>query len=301
MAVRFKDYYATLGVERTASQEEIQRAFRKLAAKWHPDVNQAAGAEARFKGINEAYEVLKDKEKRARYDQLGADWREGQEFTPPPGFDFRGLEGEGFGDFADLGDLGGFSEFFASLFGGRRRRPQPQAILDLTLEQATRGGHKTVVLGGEAVDEGGRIVPHERQLEIAIPAHTREGTRLRVPGHDLVLVVRLLPHDRFNVQGSDLHTIVQVAPWEAALGAEVGLQGLTGTIRLKVPPGSQGGRRLRLRGQGLAGDGGRGDLYVTLRIVLPEPLGDADRDLLRRWQQSSSWRPERSRRPQSYE
>ncbi len=328
MAVKFRDYYEVLGVPRTASAEEIKKAYRKLARKYHPDLHTSAGkaeAEGKFKEINEANEVLGDPKKRAKYDQLGPQWQEGMDFTPPPGGGPRPGAGprEGAFDFEDFGGVGGFSDFFESLFGGRagggrgfgrgavrpRRGSDVESEMELTLEEVIQGAKRRVRLQGQAlcpVCNGrgilgqqtcprcggtGRVL-QERELTVNIPLGAREGDRVRLAGQgepgeeggppgDLFIRVRLLPHPRFNiVNENDLETEVEVMPWEAVLGTEVRIQTLGGEGVLKIPPGSRGGQRFRLRGKGLPIRGkGRGDLYVRLKINVPPQVTPEERHL----------------------
>jgi len=320
MTVEFQDYYETLGVERTASTDEIRKAFRSKARKAHPDVNKAPDAEAKFKQLNEAHEVLSDAEKRKRYDQLGANWHAGQEFSPPPGwgdvqFDFGGMGGA---------NGGGFSDFFSMLFGrggphgpgGRRgrgssRRGRDQEVgMELTLEEIRRGGVKPVQIAMQSTDQMGRATTQTKTFEVKLPDGLTDGSRIRLAGQgaggmgggpagDLHLVVRIAAHPRFAVEGHDLRTAVALAPWEAALGAQVTIPTLSGSIDLKIPPGTQGGQVLRLRGQGLPRGGAEGgDLLATIRVVVPESLSDRERELFETLSRESTFRPEeRSRRP----
>jgi curved DNA-binding protein len=278
MAVKFRDYYEVLGVPRTASPEEIKRAYRQLARKHHPDLQPAAErarAAERFKEINEAHEVLSDPEKRKKYDALGAEWKSGADFTPPPGAGWRPVDTE-------FEDLGGFSDFFASLFGrpaGRAgwrgvRISMPgsdvEAELPVTLDDLLRGGRRRITLA-----EG-------RSLDVEIPRGARDGTVLRLAGRgergtggappgDLFLHLRLVPHPRYRVIGDNLELDLPLWPWQAVLGGEVRVETPEGPVTLTVPPGTQNGRRLRLRGRGLPRtDGSRGDLYAAVRIVIPE-------------------------------
>jgi curved DNA-binding protein len=320
--VEFQDYYKTLGIERSASQEEVRRSYRKLARTYHPDVNKEAGAEARFKQITEAYEVLKDPEKRKRYDALGSNWRAGQDFTPPPGFegfefDLGGARagGEGFGD---------FSSFFETLFGGggfggpfaggarrggpRGRRPRAvaqEAELVIPLEEAVRGATREVALEAQEVGADGRVGLARKTLSLKIPPGTRPGTVMRLAGQgarsshggpagDLLLHIRIAPHPRFTIEGDDLSTRLPVTPWEAALGTKVELQLVEGSAELSVPPGSKSGKKLRLRGQGLPKKGGgRGDLYVELAIHVPATLTPRERELFTELARESSFDPRR--------
>jgi curved DNA-binding protein len=319
MAVRYQDYYQTLGVDRGAQQSEIQSAYRKLARKFHPDVNKEKGAEERFKQITEAYEVLKDPEKRSKYDALGANWRDGQDFTPPPGqrggvhYDFGG----GFGDLggADLNG-GDFSAFFESLFGGagptmhraggsrRARRGQShEADVELSLEDIARGGVHDVVLRSVERDEYGRAHQSDKTYAIKVPPGTTEGTTIRLAGQggqgagggeagDLLLRVHVAPHPRFQVDGHDLKMRLRVAPWEAALGAKVAVALISGEATLTIPPGSASGTKLRLRGQGLPKRGDtRGDLVVELEIAVPAHLTDRERALFEELARESKFDP----------
>jgi curved DNA-binding protein len=270
-----RDYYETLGVDRNASEEDVRRAYRRLARQYHPDVNKDPGAEDRFKEVSEAYEVLRDPERRAQYDGLG---------TASPDGGFQDVHVDFGGD--DLGD------FFESVFGRRRagfeqRAPRPadqEATLELTLEEAVRGGRRRITLA-----DG-------RSYEVSIPAGVRDGQRIRLAGEgdhggDLLLRVRLRPHPRFRVEGRDLRTDLPLAPWEAALGAELELPTLTGRTRVVVPPGSSTGRTLRLRGEGLPG----GDLYADVKIMVPPKLKRAERELFERLAQTSDFDPRRGR------
>jgi curved DNA-binding protein len=313
MAVGFQDYYETLEVPRTASAEDIRRAYRGLARKYHPDVNKEPGAEDRFKEISEAYEVLRDDEKRARYDQLGANWKAGQDVSGASGFGEGFRSGDGFGDVrVDFGG-GDFSDFFEGLFGQRGRRRttggagfgafdgfpmrggDQEAVLELTLEEAAAGGKRRISLG-----DG-------RDFEVEIPRGVRDGQRIRLAGQgsaapgggpsgDLFLRVRVKPHPRLRVEGRDLYVDLPVAPWEAALGAEVPVQTLAGSVRLKVPQGSSTGRRLRLRGQGLPSpDGSAGDLYAVLAVHVPKRLTKKERELFEQLASVSHFDPRKGR------
>ena len=306
MPVAFRDYYETLGVPRDASAEDIQRAYRKLARQYHPDVSKEPDAEDRFKEISEAYEVLRDPEKRERYDRLGANWKAGQDVSGAPGVDFGDFgDAGGFRDVrVDFGGAGGdFSDFFESIFGGRARAhgggprtagfdgfstrgADQEATLELSLEEAAAGGKRRISLA-----DG-------RDYEVQIPPGVRDGQIIRLSGEggqgvgggpagDLRLRVRIRPHPRFRVEGRDLHVTLPVSPWEATLGAEVDVLTLTGTARVKVPPGSSSGRRLRLRGEGMPG----GDLYATVSIKVPKRLSDEERELFEQLARVSSFDP----------
>lgn len=295
--MRFKDYYEVMGVARTASQDEIKRAYRKLARKFHPDVSKEKHAEDKFKELQEAYEVLKDPEKRAAYDQLGADHRQGQEFRPPPdwgkGFEYsRGRPGSG-----SAAPGGDFSDFFSELFGAhspfgdarsgatRGRRDfatagqDHVARVEIDLEDAYRGGTRTIELRSPELTSDGHVVVKPRTLRVAIPAGVTDGQQIRLAGQgsagagggppgDLYLEVNIRPHPLFRVDGRDLTITLPVAPWEAALGETVSVPTLGGAVEMKLPAGARAGQKLRLRGRGLPGPTS-GDQYVTLNIVLP--------------------------------
>jgi curved DNA-binding protein len=292
--MEYKDYYKTMGVKRDASQDEIRRAYRKLARKYHPDVSKEADAEEKFKELGEAYEVLKDPDKRAAYDQLGAQWKAGQEFRPPPdwqgGFEFRDFGGGGAGP--DVG-MGGFSDFFESLFGGAARRGGPaggtrefrmrgedhHARVAIDLEDSYRGATRSITLHVSEADEHGRVRSRPRTLSVRIPKGIRQGQQIRLtrqggagfgggePG-DLYLEVEFSPKGGYRVEGADVYLDVPVAPWEAALGATVKVPTPAGAVDLKVPPNSQAGKKLRLKGRGIPARQ-PGDLYVVLQVALP--------------------------------
>ena len=281
--MQFKDYYDTLGVKPEASEAEIKSAYRRLARRYHPDVSKEAGAEEKFKAVNEAYEALRDKEKRKAYDQLRArGFRAGEEFRPPPDF------GQGFGfDFGDgaAAGRGGFSDFFESLFGrGRREEPfagagparpgNEQARIEVDLETVYSGGKQ-------------RISVHGRVLEVRIPKGILPGQQIRLAGQasdgvgDLLLEVVYRPHYQFRTEGREVRVNLPLKPWEAALGAEVSVPTLGGPVQLKVPAGSDSGKRLRLRGRGLPstlpGDPA-GDQIVVLEVHAPAPANDGQRE-----------------------
>jgi curved DNA-binding protein len=299
--VEFKDYYDILGVSPTADADEIKKAYRKLARKYHPDVSKEPGAEERFKAINEANEVLKDPARRATYDQFRAGgYRAGDEFQPPPNWQGNGFEFGG-------GGAGDFSDFFDALFrgqgaaggfhrGGRRpaRGADLRASIEIDLETALRGGSTRVSLSGE---NGART------LDVRIPAGIQPGQVIRLSGQgspgrsgagagDLMLEVQLAPHSRYELHGRDLHTRVAVAPWEAALGAQIEVPTLDGAVDLKLPAGSSSGRRLRLRGRGMPDrDGVRGDLYVIIEVHVPPADTDEMRALYERMRDLSGFNP----------
>jgi curved DNA-binding protein len=280
--MEYKDYYQTLGVARDASQEDIKRAYRKLARKYHPDVSKEPNAEARFKEVNEANEVLKDAEKRAAYDALGNNWRAGQDFRPPPG--------GGNQEFHFSPDEAAeFSDFFSSLFGRefhrrpgetRRRRGQDQTVrIAIDLEEAYSGITRQLRLEVPEIGADGHSTSHARALNVRIPAGVTQGRQIRLSGQgapgvhggaagDLYLEIELNPHTHFTPDGKDIHLRLPIAPWEAALGATVQVPTLGGAVNLKIPPGSQSGRRMRLKGRGLPGEPA-GDEIVVLEIVAP--------------------------------
>jgi curved DNA-binding protein len=297
--MQFKDYYAVMGVGRDAGADEIKKAYRRLARKYHPDVSKEENAEDRFKEVQEAYEVLKDPEKRAAYDQLGSDYRPGQDFRPPPdwgsGFEFSG-PGAG---------AGGFSDFFEQLFGGGSpfsrggggarfdlRGEDHHARIELPLEQAFAGGTRTISLQHPEVGPDGRAQLRTRQLKVRIPPGVTDGQVIRLAGQgaagvgrggsgDLYLQVSLMPHPLFTVDGRDVTLTLPVAPWEAALGDTVTVPTLGGAVELRVPANSRGGQKMRLKGRGLPGQP-PGDQYVILQVVMPPADTPAARELFER-------------------
>jgi curved DNA-binding protein len=313
MAVKFRDYYEILGVQRSAKEEEIKKAYRKLARKYHPDLNpNNKQAEEKFKEIQEAYEVLSDAEKRRRYDQLGANWKNGAEFTPPPNWG-------GFQGTINMDDLFGragqqrsnaFSDFFEMLFGGMggepgtggfggagartrtrtTRAPQAEAETELALplEDMHRGTKRKLTV---------RLGNAEKTIDVRIPPGARDESRIRIPGGgpnggDLYVRLHQQPHPQFKVNGDDTEVEVAITPWEAALGASIQVPTLDGNADIRVPPGVASGQRLRLKGQGLnMRGGGRGDHYVRLKIVVPKELTDAERKLFQELSKVSRFRP----------
>jgi curved DNA-binding protein len=310
MAVQFRDYYETLGVPKTASEDEIRTAFRKLARKYHPDVaKDKQTAEEKFKQINEAYEVLSDPDKRKKYDQLGANWNQPGGFQPPPEWGpQRQQPGGGFYRYGSQGDGGvefefggtGFSDFFEQFFGGGRGRSEfggfgrgqaaaergsdVEADIMVPLEEALNGATRTVSLrrrGSKKVET----------YQVKIPRGVREGQRIRLAGQgeagerggksgDLFLRVRLARHPDFRVEGNDLIYDAKILPWQAVLGTDLKIPTLEGDVKLKIPPGTRSGQRFRLRGRGLPGSsGGRGDLYVEVQIDMPKKVTDREREL----------------------
>ena len=306
MAVAYKDYYKLLGVDRKAAATDISKAYKKLARKYHPDLNPGDKvAEEKFKDINEAYEVLKDPEKRKLYDQLGPNWQHGQQFQGEPGFEnvhftFNGknFDGSGFSDFFETlfgggGHFGGFggaqgsrsgANFGPDPFGGfsqrTRRGSDVEAELALSLEDVQRGGRRPVTL---------QTPQGPKTLEVNVPSGIREGAKLRLSGQghsvpggapgDLFLRVRYLPHSIFKVDSDDLLCDVSLAPWEAVLGAKVEVPTLEGAVEMQIPAGSSSGRKFRLRGKGLGATGKRGDLLARVMVRVPSELTDAEREL----------------------
>jgi curved DNA-binding protein len=287
--MQFKDYYQTLGVARDATAEDLKKAFRKLARKYHPDVSKEADAELRMREVNEAYAVLSDPEKRAAYDQLGSGHQPGQEFRPPPDWD-AGFEFSGAG--FSPHEAADFSDFFAELFGhmggphaGARRagfRAQGEdhhAKVLLDLEDAFSGATRQISLRVPQADARGRVQLATRTLNVKIPVGVRAGQVIRLAGQgapgmggapagDLLLEIRFKPHPRFRAEGRDLHLTLPLAPWEAALGGVVAVDLPRGSTRVRIPEGAQSGRTLRVRGKGIPGDP-PGDLLLDLQVVLP--------------------------------
>lgn len=342
MGLEYKDYYKLLGLERSASADDIRKAFRKLARQYHPDVaKNKKEAEEKFKEINEAYEVLSDPEKRQKYDALGANWKQGAEFRPPPGW-------ESFGGGQRTGRSGrngggvefefggtGFSDFFEQIFGARRgggngaggfrfdqedaaeRGRDLEADIMVTLEEALKGAIRSISLrrnvpcencGGTGVVgrkhcprcQGAGHTSKTETHQVKIPAGITEGQRLRVGGKgdsgaggagDLYLTIRLAGHPDLRVEGGNLSYDLDLAPWEAVLGANVSVPTLEGEVSIKIPPGTQSGQRLRVRGRGLGKEGARGDLFVVTRIQVPTKVTDAERTAWEQLAKSSHFAP----------
>lgn len=310
MSAQYKDYYKSLGLPRTATADDIKKSFRKLAREFHPDVaKDKKKAEEKFKEINEAYEVLSDTAKRKKYDELGASWKSGADFRPPPGHG--GPRGGGMDaeDFETRFGGTGFSDFFEQLFGAQRRggagkfrqrngfaeRGQDvEGDILVTLQEAANGAIRAVT-----VQHGNRSETHQ----VRIPPGVTDGQKLRLPGRgadgsgggeagDLYLNVRLARHPDFELHGHDLIHELELAPWEAALGAEVSVPTLDGRVKLKIAPGTQGGQKLRVRHRGLPQrDGTRGDLLVQVQIALPTKLSEAERKLWEQLARESKFHP----------
>ncbi len=333
MAVKFKDYYEVLGVKRDVTEDQIRQAYRKLARKHHPDVNPGDKvAEDRFKEINEANEVLSDPEKRKRYDQLGANWKNGAEFTPPPGWGRVDVQ------FDDLGSMfggGGFSDFFETVFGGAKQggqaeqkrrgtRARPgrgqdaEAEMEISLEDAHSGGRHRITLQGTrpcpacggkglatgvvcATCRGAGNVLSPRTIDVNIPPAAREGSVIKVRKHgqagvgeagDLYIKLKIKPNPIFAVAGDDITAEVPISASEAVLGATIEVPTIDGKAEVKIPAGSQGGQRLRLKGQGLnKRGGGRGDQYVRLKVVVPTHPTDRERQLYQELIEASNFKP----------
>ena len=291
--MQYRDYYEILGVTRGADADEIKRAYRKLARKFHPDVSKEKNAEDKFKEVQEAYEVLRDADKRSAYDQLGRDFRNGQQFRPPPDWSQRFGQGGG----QRFSDLNGFSDFFSSLFGGSGaggsgvggasmgQQEADAGHLDVTVEEAFSGTKRRV-----ALNEQGR----QRQIDVQIPAGVTDGQSLRIPGiggrASLIFKVRLRAHHLYEVTAKDVHIELPLAPWEAALGAKVAVPTLGGRVELTVPAGAQAGQKLRLRGRGFPGSS-PGDQIVTLKLVTPAADTPAAREAYERMRRDFQFDP----------
>ena len=303
--MEFRDYYRTLGVARDAPAEAVKKAYRKLARKYHPDVSREPEAEKRMKEVNEAYAVLSDPEKRAAYDQLGRDYRPGQDFRPPPDWDAgfehseRGIHG------AEAAD---FSDFFAELFGrmgAQAGRGNHHARILLDLEDALGGATRQISLRVPRMDANGRVVLDTRTLNVRIPRGIREGQIIRLAGQgtagpgegrsgDLLLEVHFKPHLRLRADGRDLRLTLPVAPWEAALGAVVPVNLPEGTLRVRIPAGAQSGSELRVRGRGIPSDP-PGDLLLEIRVVLPPAATPKARELYETMAREMPFDPRRER------
>jgi curved DNA-binding protein len=292
MALQYKDYYEILGVARDASQDDIRKAYRKLAKRYHPDVSKEKNADARYREINEAHEVLKDPDKRSKYDTLGPNWQQGQDFTPPPGWEDTGGRVE-YG-----GEWDSFSDFFKTVFGGlggsfsgfgggpRGRRVVQQrdseVELELSLEEAARGGTHTFSLRSS-----GRA--GAQAINVKLPRGIIEGSRIRLPGKspgggDLYVTLHIAPHPVFAAEGHNLTRALKIEPWQAVLGGTVAVSTLFGSVDVKIPPGIQNGQKLRLKGKGLPmrdkdGTDQNGDLYVRIEVNIPKYLTEKQKEL----------------------
>lgn len=315
--MEYKDYYKIIGTKKDATQDEIKRAYRKLARKYHPDVSKEPDAENKFKELGEAYEVLKDPEKRAAYDQLGANWQAGQDFNPPPdwdsGFEFRG------GGFS-AADAATFSDFFESLFGhqgqagfnrsqasgphfhGRGEDHHAKVIIDL--EDAFHGATRSITLHAPKVDTQGHVTTHKRTLNVQIPKGVKQGQQIRLSGQgspgmaggsagDLYLEIEFNPHSFYRVEGHDIYLELPLAPWEAALGAKIKTPTPAGIIDLKIPAGSVSGQKMRLKGRGIPARS-PGDFYAVLRIALPSGDTAQAKELYQKMEQELAFNPRAS-------
>ncbi|KAK88542.1 DnaJ C-terminal domain protein [Bordetella holmesii CDC-H643-BH] len=309
--MEFKDYYKILGVESSASEDDIRRAYRKLARKYHPDVSKEADTETRMREVNEAYDVLRDKEKRQAYDNLAAGVSPDGGFEPPPGwdqgFEFHYQPGEGDGD-------GRFSGFFSALFGGQQRnrarqenfraRGQDQhAAIEVDIDDALGGATREISLRSMQADAQGQPQIHTRTLSVNIPAGVREGQFIRLTGQgmpgygggeagDLYLEIRFRAHDRYRAEGRDLYMELPITPWEAALGASIQIPTPGGQLEVSVPAGSKSGRKLRLRGRGIPGNP-PGDLYLVLELALPPADTEAARQAYKTLAEQLPFNPRR--------
>lgn len=324
--MEFRDYYKILGVERAATADQIKTAYRRLARKYHPDVSKEPNAEARFKEMQEAYEVLRDPQKRAAYDQLGSEWKSGQQFRPPPdwgsGFEFGGGASPRSGGTRSRararagvgGDEGtftdeGYSDFFSSLFGGgspfggavRRGGRDHHARIDIDLDQAFRGTNSTLELKRPEIKGDGSLEVRTHTVRVTIPPGVTEGQLIRLTGQgepgadggragDLYLETHILPHRLYQVDGRDITLTLPVAPWEAALGASVTVPTLGGPVDMHIPSGAQSGQKLRLRGRGLPGKPA-GDQYVQLKVVLPPPSSPEAKSLYEQMRAQLNFNP----------
>lgn len=301
--MQYKDYYTIMGVPRTASAEEIKRAYRRLARKYHPDVSKEPGTEERFKELGEAYEVLKDDEKRAAYDQLGQHWQAEQDFTPPPGWhSSRGSTGAGGRGFEEAQ----FSDFFDSLFGGGRARgplrgEDESAHLTISLEEAFNGATRAVRLTVPHRNAKGGVTQEVRTLNVRIPKGVQQGQQIRLAGQgnpgsggaspgDLYLEIAIAPHPLYRMDGRDLYLTVPVSPWEAALGAKLKVPTLGGSVEVRLPAGSQTGQKLRLKGRGLPGSP-TGDQYAVIEIVNPRADSERAKALYRQMAEDLAFDP----------
>ena len=322
--MEFKDYYQIIGVERDATQDEIKRAYRKLARKYHPDVSKEANAEQHFKEVGEAYEVLKDPEKRAAYDQLGANWKAGQDFNAPPdwdaGFEFGGGPGGGNTQYGGFEGADAYSDFFESLFRQAGGRPQGghqqqsgfqsagndhHAKILIDLEDSMKGATRSISLRVPEVDASGHVTSKERVLNINIPKGIKQGQHIRLAGQgnpgigqgkagDLYLEIEFNPHSIYRVDGRDVYLDLPVTPWEAALGASIKVPTPGGLVDMTIKPGSANGSKMRLKGRGIppsSANNAAGDLYLVLRVELPPANTASEKAAYEKMQQTFSFNP----------
>ncbi|MEX2524408.1 MAG: DnaJ C-terminal domain-containing protein [Gammaproteobacteria bacterium] len=309
----FKDYYKILGVDRDADADSIRKAYRRLARKYHPDVSKEADAEDRFKELQEAYEVLRDPEKRQAYDRFGEHWKAGMEQGAAAAGGAGGPGGGTHYQYEDISpeDVAGFEEFINSVFGdrgfgggyqGRRSRQRgsdEHARLTLTLEEAFKGTTRTISFDVVEPDKNGRLQKRTKTLNVTIPAGVIEGQRIRLAGQgqpgldepgDLYIEVHIQPHRDYTLKGRDIYVDVPVTPWEAALGEKVTVKTPGGNVKLTIPAGSQGGQKLKLSGRGVPGKPA-GDLYAVLQVIVPKPRNDAERELYRKMAEAMPMNP----------
>jgi len=310
--MEYKDYYKVLGVAKKASDDDIKQAYRRLARKYHPDVSKERNAEEKFKDLQEAYEVLKDPEKRGAYDQLGSNWKQGQEFRPPPGWNantrFNGAR-EGFSE----EDLGGFSDFFSNIFGQGQRRSEgfrgfqqrgsdQNAVIKITLEDAFRGSVRNIQLQMPEMDASGQMHQKLRTIKVTIPPGVAQGQQLRLTGQgaagiggaesgDLYLEIDILPNHLFSLKGKDVYLDLPVTPWEAALGADIKIPTLGGRVGLKLAPNSQTGQKLRLKGRGMPAKPAAGDQYAILQIHTPPAQTSEQKEFYEKMAQTLPFNP----------
>ncbi len=310
--MQYKDYYEVMGVKRDATQDEIKRAYRKLARKYHPDVSKEPDAEESFKAVGEAYEVLKDPEKRTAYDQLGSNWKEGQDFQPPPGwqdgFEFRG------GGNAEASSAH-FSDFFEDLFGRaggagfqqaqhrayQIRGEDHHAKVGVSLEDIFHGAEHIITLKMPEIDASGHLVTRDHKLNLKIPKGVTQGQRIRLrgqgapgigdaPAGDLYLEIDVLPHPVYTVNGRDVYVDLPITPWEAALGEKVPIPTLGGKVEMKIPAGSKSGSKLRLKGRGIPAKE-KGDQFVVLKIETPEAKTEEQKEIYRNMRDKMNFNP----------
>jgi curved DNA-binding protein len=321
--MEYVDYYKILGVPRNATQEEIHRAYRQRARKFHPDVNKDSDAEAEFKKINEANEVLKDPEKRKLYDTYGKDWQNGAHHQNNSGWEQVFRQGNGQSgrsrtfsfSTGNHNETSGFSDFFHSLFGHDFSDQQThwrqfdragrthEADITLTLREIVSGASKSISLQSYELDGTGQPHPKTRNFQVKIPRGVTEGSVIRLPGQgekgsgagspgDLLLRIHIAPDSKFSIDGYDLHTAVAIAPWEATLGAKVEIRTLEGTVSLQIPRGSQNGRKMRIRGKGLPRKNDRaGDIIVEIHIRVPTSLNEEEEKLFKELAAKSTFKP----------
>ncbi|MCL4136041.1 UNVERIFIED_CONTAM: hypothetical protein GTU68_040141 [Idotea baltica] len=305
--MKYQDYYKTLGIEKSADKAEIKKAYKKLARKYHPDLNKDKSAEAKFKEVTEAYEVLKDSEKRQRYDELGSNWQGGQSFTPPPGWE------DMFGQQASSQGMGGFSDFFEGLFGNvqsggfheginperLKKQNNVEVEFEISPEDAIKGAVKQFTI--EIPGNGILARANQKTLKVKIPANTKDGSRIKLSGQgrsssglsgDLILKIKIRSDDKIQIAGNDITTKVKITPSEAVLGKEIIVSFNNSKIKVKVPKGSNSGKKLRIKGKGLSNKGKNpGDLYIKLEVVIPENPNSKEEELYQQIEEASNFNP----------